>query len=238
MLELDHIDYTIGDKQILNQVSLQVQGQTTLAILGASGSGKSTILRIILGLAAPDSGRVLIHGRDISRVPYDELVDIRKSFGMVFQDGALFDSMTVGENVGYYFMEHDKKTHAEVETRVLAMLTTVGLRHTIDMMPDELSGGMRRRVAIARALIYKPELILYDEPTTGLDPVSRANILTLIEKLKQDHRVASIIVTHNLDDAAKVADHFLVIRQGRVAWSGPKKAFMRQHSTMIDRFFQ
>lgn len=237
MLELNNINYAIGKKQILHNVSLSVKGETTLAILGASGSGKSTILRIILGLAHPQSGQVLIQGRDLSAVSYSELVNIRKKFGMVFQDGALFDSMTVGENVGYYFMEHEKKSHAQVESRVMKMLETVGLEHTIDMMPDELSGGMRRRVAIARALIYRPDLILYDEPTTGLDPISRDSILDLIDKLKKEHHVASIIVTHNMDDAEKAADNFLVIQNGCVAWTGSKRTFVSQHSKMIARYF-
>lgn len=237
MLELKNVSYSIGDKQILDNVSLTVGGQETLAVLGASGSGKSTILRVILGLAKPDKGEVIINGRDITKVKYRELVDLRKKFGMVFQDGALFDSLTIGENVGYYFLEHDRKSHEEVEAEVLEMLQTVGLSHTIDMMPDELSGGMRRRIAIARALIYRPELILYDEPTTGLDPLSRNSILELIDKLKKEHHVASIIVTHNMDDAEKVADRFMVVQDGAVAWEGKKRAFMSKHNEIISKYF-
>jgi phospholipid/cholesterol/gamma-HCH transport system ATP-binding protein len=237
MVELKNIDYSIGRNQILRDVSLTVSGKETLAILGASGSGKSTILRIILGLAQPDQGQVLINGQDINQLNYTELVDIRKKLGIVFQDGALFDSITVGENVGYYFTEHEQLTHEEVEPQVMEMLTTVGLKHTLDMTPDELSGGMRRRVAIARALIYKPELILYDEPTTGLDPVAKDSILGLIDKLKTEHHVASIIVTHDMEDAAKAADRFVVIQEGRLVWSGSKRQFITQQNKMIAKYF-
>lgn len=237
MLELKNISYAIDGQPILSNVSLRLSGETTLAILGASGSGKSTILRIILGLASPDEGQVLINGVDINRLRYSQLVDIRKKFGMVFQDGALFDSMTVGENVGYYFMEHHHLKHHEVESQVMAMLETVGLKHTIDMMPNELSGGMRRRIAIARALIYHPELILYDEPTTGLDPISREIILNLINKLKHDHHVASIMVTHSITDAQKVANHFLIIQNGCVAWVGSKQAFTKKQHKIMENYF-
>ncbi|MBN1596340.1 ATP-binding cassette domain-containing protein [candidate division FCPU426 bacterium] len=237
MVELKNIDYAIGGNQILQDVSLTVGGKETLAILGASGSGKSTILKVILGLAKPDRGEVMIQGQDISLVTYSELVDIRKKIGIVFQDGALFDSITVGENVGYYFMEHKNLSHEEVEPLVLEMLDTVGLKHTLDMMPDELSGGMRRRVAIARALIYKPSLILYDEPTTGLDPVAKDSILELIDKLKEEHNVASVIVTHDLDDAYQAADRFVVIRNGQVVWGGTRRQFAAQRDKMIAKYF-
>ncbi|MCD4813412.1 ATP-binding cassette domain-containing protein [bacterium] len=237
MVALQAVDFSIGGKQILKDINLTVGERETLAVLGASGSGKSTILRVILGLAVPDSGKVLIDGQDINQVSYLELVDIRKKFGMVFQEGALFDSLTVGENVGYYYMEHEKMTHAQVGPRVQEMLDTVGLSHTINMLPEELSGGMRRRVAIARALIYRPELILYDEPTTGLDPVARESILNLINQLKHDHNVASVIVTHNMEDAAKAADNFVVIRAGELVWKGSRRQFLSRQKKMIVDYF-
>ncbi|MEW6517276.1 MAG: ATP-binding cassette domain-containing protein [candidate division FCPU426 bacterium] len=237
MVELQSVDYSIAGRLILQGVSLSVGERETLAILGASGSGKSTILRVILGLAWPDAGHVLVAGKDLGRLQYDELVEVRKRIGIVFQDGALFDSLTVGENVGYYFMEHNSRTHEQVEPEVREMLRTVGLGHTLDMMPDELSGGMRRRVAIARALIYRPSLILYDEPTTGLDPVARESILELINRLKHEHHVASVLVTHSLDDAAKVADRFVVIRAGRVVWAGSRRQFLAQQNRLV-AFYQ
>jgi phospholipid/cholesterol/gamma-HCH transport system ATP-binding protein len=233
MVELQSVDYAIAGNPILRGVSLAVADRETLAILGASGSGKSTILRVILGLAEPHAGRVFVAGKELSRLAYAELVEVRKKIGIVFQDGALFDSLTVGENVGYFFMEHGRRTHEQVAPQVREMLRTVGLEHTVDMMPDELSGGMRRRVAIARALIYRPALILYDEPTTGLDPVARDSILELVNRLKHEHHVTSVLVTHNLADAAKVADRFVVIRAGSVAWTGSRKQFLAQQNRLI-----
>lgn len=238
MVELQEVDYSLQGKPILRRVSLTVARQETLAILGASGSGKSTILRIMLGLARPDRGRVLVRRQDLQQLTYAELVEIRKNMGIVFQEGALFDSLTVGENVGYYYMEHENLSPDEVEPRVREMLAMVGLEHTLDMMPDELSGGMRRRVAIARALIYQPSLILYDEPTTGLDPVATESILELINRLKQNRQVASVLVTHQWEDAARVADRFVVIQSGAVAWHGDRKAFLRRRSRIVDDYFR
>lgn len=238
MVELQEVDYSLQGKPILRRVSLTVARQETLAILGASGSGKSTILRIMLGLARPDRGRVLVHRQDLQQLTYAELVEIRKNMGIVFQEGALFDSLTVGENVGYYYMEHENLSSDEVEPRVREMLAMVGLEHTLDMMPDELSGGMRRRVAIARALIYQPSLILYDEPTTGLDPVATESILELINRLKQNRQVASVLVTHQWEDAARVADRFVVIQSGAVAWHGDRKAFLRRRSRIVEDYFR
>jgi len=236
MVELVNVTYTIQGKPILKNVSLSVGEQETLAILGASGSGKSTILRVIMGLLQPESGQVLVQGKHLETLEYHESMAVRKQMGIVFQDGALFDSLTVGENVGYYLMEHNHQSHHEVEPLVLEMLRTVGLAHTMDMTPQELSGGMRRRVAIARALIYKPSLILYDEPTTGLDPVSRDSILELINRLKTEHKVASVIVTHDMEDAARVADRFIMIRDGEVVWHGNRREFVAQQKKIHDYF--
>jgi phospholipid/cholesterol/gamma-HCH transport system ATP-binding protein len=238
MIDLRNVDYTVGGRAILKEVSLSVKEQETLAILGASGSGKSTILRLILGLIQPEKGEVWLFERELSRLPYQELVEIRKNMGIVFQEGALFDSLTVGENVGYYYLEHTSQTHADVAPKVQAMLETVGLGHTIDLMPEQLSGGMRRRVAIARALIYQPKLILYDEPTTGLDPVASRSITDLINQLKIEHKVASVIVTHDMEDALAVADRFIVIQAGRVAWTGTRRQFAKEQSRLVEQFYQ
>ncbi len=238
MLELAHVDLALGGRPILTDVGFRVDEHETLAVLGASGSGKSTLLKVILGLLLPDRGQVRVRGRDLAQVSYPELVALRKRMGIVFQEGALFDSLTVGENVGYYFMEHEGLSHAEVAPRVLEMLETVGLRHTVDLMPEELSGGMRRRVAIARALLYRPELILYDEPTTGLDPVAAASIRELVNRLKREHRVTSVVVTHDLDDAAEVADRMVIIRAGRVAWSGSRRQFLNQRERLLEEHYR
>ncbi len=238
MLTLRGVDYSIGEKRILQDVHLDVGEQETLAILGASGSGKSTILKIMLGLLRPDRGEVKVLGREITRLPYEQLVELRKRLGIVFQEGALFDSLTVGENVAYYYLEHTSRSHGELEPLVRNMLRTVGLEETMDMMPEELSGGMRRRVAIARALIYEPAVILYDEPTTGLDPLAAGGILELINRLKHQHRVTSVVVTHALDDALTVADRFAILRDGSVVWSGTKRQFSANRKRMLALYYR
>jgi phospholipid/cholesterol/gamma-HCH transport system ATP-binding protein len=238
MIRLQNVTYAVAGQEILRGIDLEVKRNETVVILGASGSGKSTILRLILGLIEPTLGSIQVLGQDLGTLNYTALVQLRKKMGIVFQEGALFDSLTVGENVGYFFMEHDRQSHAQVEPRVMEMLATVGLAHTIDYWPEQLSGGMRRRIGIARALIYRPELILYDEPTTGLDPVASDSILDLIQKLKREHRVTSIVVTHDLEVAAQIADRLLVIRNGSVVWSGTKRSFVAQQKKIVSLYYQ
>jgi len=237
-LEFSHVDFSIGGRLIVRDVSLAMETQQTLAILGASGSGKSTILRLIMGLIRPDRGQVKVLGQDITRMAYRDLVQLRRRMGIVFQGGALFDSLTVGENVGYYLMEQQHMSHAQAEPRIRAMLNLVGLEDTMDMMPEELSGGMRRRVAIARTMIYQPQLILYDEPTTGLDPIASNVILDLINRLKRENKVTSVVVTHDLDDAAALGDCFVVIREGSVAWSAGRRQFLSRQSEVVQAYYR
>ncbi len=241
MLEFRNVDFSYGRQPVLKDVTFSVAKRETLVILGGSGSGKSTILRLLLGLIEADSGNILVDGQDITQYRHAEMVELRKKMGMVFQEGALFDSLTVGENVGYFLLEHGfrgRKHGVEVEEKVREMLKLVGLEHTLDMMPDELSGGMRRRVATARSLIYEPEFMLYDEPTTGLDPATCESLCDLVNDVKRYRAVSSIFVTHNLDDAWRVADHFLLLRQGRVLWSGTAGELRERPEDTLRRFFQ
>ena len=186
MIELNNVSFSYDTRMVLTRISLRIDQDESVAIMGPSGSGKSTILRLILGLETPQSGAVLIDGQNISALREGQKREIRKSIGMVFQDGALFDSLTVGENVGYYLFEHTNLTPEEIEARVREMLGFVGLEadEIIDKLPESLSGGMQRRVAIGRALLSTdPKIMLYDEPTTGLDPQSSQTVLELINKL-------------------------------------------------------
>ncbi len=223
MIELRKVSFTYGDKPVLRNVSFRVEHSEAVVIMGPSGSGKSTILRLILGLENPQQGQVLIDGQDISTLKEKEKREIRKKIGMVFQEGALFDSMTAGENVGYYLLEHTKLSFEEISDRVCQMLGFVGLdaEETVDKLPEQLSGGMRGRVAIGRALLSTdPKIMLYDEPTTGLDPQATDKVLNLIKKLHEEKSISSIAVTHQIADAFAMADRFIVIYDGEVAFDG------------------
>ncbi len=208
MIEFRGVCKQFDDEVVLKDVSFKIIPGETKIILGASGSGKSTILKLILGLIRPDSGQILIEGRDITRMTERELVDIRAAIGMVFQEGALFDSLSVRENVGYRLMEEGQLSEAEIEAEVLQLLGFVGLEEAIDKMPAELSGGMKRRVGIARALVGTPKIVLYDEPTAGLDPITKRAIVELMIKLRDTEGVTSVFVTHDLHAASIIATEY------------------------------
>jgi len=197
------------DRPVLSGVSFDLVPGTTKVILGGSGSGKTTILRLILGLLKPDAGSIRVDGTEIAALTEDGLRRVRLKIGMVFQEGALFDSLTVGENVGYRLAEEGRLPDEEIELQVREMLGFVGLAPFYGRMPSELSGGQRRRVAVARALVGRPEIMLYDEPTTGLDPITATTITDLIVKVRDLDGVTSILVTHQLRDAFNVARTFV-----------------------------
>jgi phospholipid/cholesterol/gamma-HCH transport system ATP-binding protein len=217
IIVFDGVDLAFDEKEILRQVSFTLQTGHTKVFLGASGAGKSTILRLILGLLKPDAGRIFVNGERVDRMSEDELMAVRADLGMVFQEGALFDSLTVRENVGYKLYEELNWPLAEADRRVEEVLGFIGLAEFIDRMPSELSGGQRRRVAIARAMAAKPRILLYDEPTTGLDPITALTVDEEVIKLRDLEGVSSILVTHQLRDAFYVAEHTAVRREnGRV----------------------
>ena len=203
----DRVDLAFDDKVILKQVSFTLQTGHTKIFLGASGAGKSTILRLTLGLLRPDGGRIFVNGEQIDRMREDAMMRARADLGMVFQEGALFDSLTVRQNVGYKLYEELQWPAEKADARVAEVLGFVGLAEFIDRMPSELSGGQRRRVAIARAMAAKPRILLYDEPTTGLDPITSVTVDEEIIKLRDLEGVSSVLVTHQLRDAFFVAEH-------------------------------
>jgi phospholipid/cholesterol/gamma-HCH transport system ATP-binding protein len=221
MIEFRNVYFSIDEKDILTNVSFHVPRGQTRVILGPSGSGKSTILRLLLGLWQPDSGNIFVNGEDITQTTPERLREIRRMMAIVFQQGALFDSMTVGENIGYTLLE-DRHDEEEIEKAVETYLTQVGLDPGLrDSMPDELSGGMQRRVAIARALAARnPEILLYDEPTTGLDPQSAERITDLINDLRDRLGKTSIMVTHDIADAFKAGNRTTVLDRGIVVFEG------------------
>lgn len=218
----DHVHLAFDDKVILRDVSFTLQTGHTKIFLGASGAGKSTILRLILGLLKPDAGEIFVNGERIDPMTEDELMAVRADLGMVFQEGALFDSLTVGENVGYKLHEELKWPPARTDARVAEVLGFIGLGDFVTRMPSELSGGQRRRVAIARAMAAKPRILLYDEPTTGLDPITSLTVDEEIIKLRDLEGVSSILVTHQLRDAFYVAEHTAVRRDGKVEFERAK----------------
>lgn len=241
MIELRNVDFAYGSRPILKDVSFNVADGESVVVMGPSGSGKSTILRLILGLEYPSSGDIIINEQSICFLPEKRKREIRREIGMVFQDGALFDSLTVGENVGYYLLEHSKLPRSEIAERVHAMLGFVGLEpdEVMDTLPDQLSGGMKRRVAIGRALLSTdPKVMLYDEPTTGLDPYATQNVLNLIEKLHREKSVSSIVVTHQIADAFAIANRFVVILKGEKVFDGSLDELRDTDSDGVKEFLE
>jgi phospholipid/cholesterol/gamma-HCH transport system ATP-binding protein len=251
----DRVSLAFDEKVILDEVTFSLLPGRMKIILGASGSGKTTILRLILGLLRPDSGQIVVGGQRVDGMTEDELMSVRAHVGMVFQEGALFDSLTVRENVGYRLYEETNEPLAAVDARVAEVLGFVGLGEYGGRMPSELSGGQRRRVAIARALTARPQLILYDEPTTGLDPITAVTIDQEIIKLRDLEGVSSIIVTHQLRDAFYIATHeadsaggitpvsastaettFLMLKDGGIAFEGSAAELRASHDEYLQAF--
>jgi phospholipid/cholesterol/gamma-HCH transport system ATP-binding protein len=238
-------DVAIGfeDKQVLDGISFQLPKGETKAIFGAAGSGKSVMLKMAIGLLKPDRGSIYTLGQEVVRMREEDLFELRRRVGIVFQESALFDSLTVRENVAFRLYEEGDVPESEIEERVREVLRFVELEHTLDKFPAELSGGMRRRVAIARAIITKPEVLLYDSPTGGLDPVTSTTIIELIVKQRDVYKTSALLVTHRLQDAFTMATHqfdspsnrmkplpkgqrgevpmsFLILRDGKVIFDG------------------
>ncbi|MDR3625919.1 MAG: ATP-binding cassette domain-containing protein [Ignavibacteriaceae bacterium] len=236
MIELENISLALTGRTILDDVSLFIEKGTTSVILGPSGAGKSTILKVILGLLKPDKGSVIIEGRNIVDENGNDALDVRRKIGMVFQANALFDSLTVEQNAAYFLKESRNKTPREINTIVEEVLSFVNLSGTNKLYPDQLSGGMKKRLAIARALAVDPKIILFDEPTTGLDPINTKAVLNLIKSLKS-RGTTSVIVTHILNDAIAIGDVLTVINDGKVTASGNLKDILNTKDQFIKDFF-
>lgn len=212
----EDVALAFAENDVLRGVSFRLNRGETKALFGVAGSGKSLLLKLVLGLLRPDSGRILVLGEDVTQMREKDLFKLRDKIGMVFQESALFDSLTVRENVAYRLMEEHGIYDDEIDRRVREVLRFVELEHTLDLDPAELSGGMRRRVAIARALITQPELLLYDSPTGGLDPVTSTTIIELVMKERDVYRTPSLLVTHRLQDAFTLCTHRFDAEQGRM----------------------
>jgi phospholipid/cholesterol/gamma-HCH transport system ATP-binding protein len=237
MIDLEDVYLSFGDNTVLGGIWLEVDRGETLVVMGGSGQGKSTILRIILGLLEPDSGRVYVHGVNVSHASQEVLDQVRRQIGMVFQGGALFDSLTVGDNLG--FRLHEEKGHDddEINDLVVEKLSFVDLEPKVaNLMPAELSGGMRKRVALARAIMGSPKIVLYDEPTTGLDPITAETITALINKLRDQQSVASIVVTHDIGAALAVGDRFAMLKDGDIIFEGDEEEVLATDNPDVRSF--
>jgi len=238
VIELRGVRLAFGDRPVLDGIDLVVAANETVCILGGSGAGKSTVLRLILGLTQPDEGEVIVAGRDISAASFEEILEMRREMGMVFQGAALFDSLTVFDNVGFYLFEHTGLDEEEIRERVTRVLEMVDLEpdEVMDQLPSELSGGMRKRVGVARALIHEPRLLLYDEPTSGLDPITTRTIDDLIRKLQRELDVTSVVVTHDLDSAFRIADRLALLYEGHIVFEGDEEEMRRSDNEYVREF--
>jgi phospholipid/cholesterol/gamma-HCH transport system ATP-binding protein len=238
MITIRGLRKRLGTKQVLDGVDLDVEAGETVVVLGPSGTGKSVLLKHIIGLMKPDEGSIEIEGEDIAHMDEAELNRVRKRFGMLFQGAALFDSLTVGENVALPMREHLKLPEAEIRRRVAERLSWVGLQGVEDMKPASLSGGMKKRVGLARAVAIDPAYILYDEPTTGLDPIMSDVINELIRSIQKRMGVTSVVVTHDLHSAWKVGDRLALLHEGRVQFTGTPAEAQATNDLLVRQFIE
>ena len=259
-VRVENVSLAFEDKVVLRDVSFEARSGETTVILGVTGTGKSLLLKMLVGLIRPDAGRIFVEGQEVSRLEEPKLYPIRRSIGILFQEGALFDSLNVSENVSYRLQEEENLDEATLENRVREVLRFVELEEAIEKAPSELSGGMRRRVALARAMIDQPPIMLYDSPTAGLDPVTANTIISLIVKLRDVNRVCSLLVTHRIQDAFVLAryaydtscrclvpfngdgggerprTHFLVLREGLVYFHGSERELLESSDPYVRLF--
>ncbi len=236
MIEIRNLVKSFGDHRVLDNLSLKIDTGTTCVIIGRSGCGKSVLLKHIVGILKPDSGQVLVNGKDLSTLTDQQLDDLRLKIALVFQGGALFDSLTVGENVGFGLIEHMHIDKRELLERVEESLCLVGLCGIQSLMPSELSGGMKKRVALARAICVKPDIILYDEPTTGVDPITADAINELIRSLHDKLKVTSVVVTHDMRSAYKVADRIAMMYHGKIIAEGTSDEIQAADNEVVHQF--
>ena len=239
VIAVEDLHKSFGNQNVLNGVSLTVSRGETLAVLGRSGTGKSVLLRLIIGLEKPDSGSVRIHGQDIAGMGLDQIGEIRKKMGFLFQHAALYDSLTVEQNVAFPLQHHKKAmSKSEQGDRVGALLAEVGMEGDLKKMPSDISGGMQKRVGLARALALEPDILLLDEPTAGLDPISAAEIDDLVLKLQAEHHMASIVVTHDLHSAKTIANRLALLNEGKVVIEGSFEELQKSGIEFVRKFLK
>lgn len=238
IISFKKLNITFGENVVINDIDLDIRQGETLAVLGPSGSGKSTILRVMIGLLQPTAGEIFVQGEQVSSLDEDGWNKLRQKMGMVFQYSALFDFLTVGENVAFGLRQHTAKSEAEIQGIVDEMLELVGLPKSKEQYPAELSGGMKKRVGLARAIANRPEIVLYDEPTAGLDPIMSNNISRLIRKTQQQLRVTSVLVTHDMESAFYAADRIAMLYKGKIVALGTVEEIRNGHNQIVDAFIR
>lgn len=239
VIAVENVYKSFACHKVLNGVTLRVNRGETLAVLGRSGTGKSVLLRLIIGLDMPDSGSVCIHGQHLAGLALDRIGEIRKKMGFLFQHAALYDSLTIQENVAFPLDHHRRDlSKSERSDRAKQLLAEVGLDGDFNKMPSDISGGMQKRVGLARALALEPEILLLDEPTAGLDPISSGEIDQLILKLQREHRMASIVVTHDLHSAKTIASRLALLNRGAVVIEGTFEDLQQSNSGFVKEFFE
>lgn len=240
MIEIQNLQKRFGEKEILKGVNLQIRDGVTTVIFGLSGSGKSTIIKHIVGLLKPDSGSIYVDGFDVTKASEKELLGIRKEIGFLFQSGALFDSMDVYDNIAFPLREHTKMSESEIKKEVYAALDMVALepQRVSKLYPDELSGGMRKRAGLARTIILKPKIMLYDEPTTGLDPIISNQISQMIIKLQKELKITSVLISHDIKEAFKCADYAAMLYNGVIIESNEAERFKNTDNKIIQSFLE
>jgi phospholipid/cholesterol/gamma-HCH transport system ATP-binding protein len=238
MIEVRDLHKGFGAQRVLEGVTLKVEKGESIVVIGRSGAGKSVLLKLLIGLLRPEAGEVLIEGENIATMNERQLLRVRRKFGMLFQGAALFDSMTVAENVGFALRRDGQGTEEQWRRKVSEALELVELPGTEAKKPAELSGGMRKRVGLARAIVYQPQILLYDEPTTGLDPIAADRINQLIVRVRDHLHVTSVAVTHDLRSAARIAQRILMLHNGRIHASGAPQEILNSADPVVQRFVQ
>lgn len=238
MIRIENISKSFGDKKVLDGVNLSVAKGESFLIIGRSGAGKTVLLKNIIGLLRPDLGKIFIDGVDITTLDKNDLEKVRLKFGLVFQSSALFDFLTIEENVGFFLYQHSNLKKSEIRERVKKTLALVGLEGIEESYPHQLSGGMKKRVAIARAVIYNPKIIIYDEPTTGIDPIAIDKIVSLIEDLHNRLSITSLIVTHDLEVGLKLSQRLAFLLGGRIIFNGTKEDLKNTNDSRVVQFIQ
>ena len=239
VIEINHLKKSFGNQKVLNDVSLQLFNGENLVVLGKSGSGKSVLIKCIVRLLNPDGGTINVLGENMSDLDSDGLGELRKKMGFLFQSGALYDSMTVKQNLEFPLRRIRKNlTQREIDNKVREVLENVGLSDALNKMPSQLSGGMRKRISLARTIVVDPTIMLYDEPTTGLDPVTSDEISLLINDIQKKYKTSSIIITHDIECARNTADRVIMLQDGEVYMEGSLEAFEKSDDALIKSFFK